>query len=120
MSYSKIEKEKFDEAKLHSKNGDVEGTLNIMKELINLNPNSALFHAVLANSYWDNNQLVQAEEEFSISVVLAPNSEKYSLGLFHCLWENNKKEEALEEMKRFLSISESNDYQEILKEINMK
>jgi hypothetical protein len=43
-----------------------------------------------------------------------------SKGLFHSLWKLGKQVEALEEVKRFQTISDSEDYREIVKEINEK
>jgi len=45
-------------------------------------------------------------------------NETYSLGLFHCLWIQGKRDEPLEETKRFMTISDSADYMEIVREIN--
>jgi predicted Zn-dependent protease len=57
-----------------------------------------------------------AIEQFRRLVALSPTSEKASLGLFHSLWASNRPIEALDEMKRFLSISESDEYEVLRKE----
>jgi hypothetical protein len=51
---------------------------------------------------------------------MSPDLESVSKGLFHSLWKQGKLVEALEEVKRFQSISDSEDYQEIIREINEK
>lgn len=116
--FSKLEKNKFAKAKELSEKGDILGMLEVMKDLVKSNPESAVFRAVLANAYWSVGELETAEKEFRDAVQLAPESEKVSLGLFHCLWDQNKKDEAFEEMKRFMTIADSEDYRAIVKEIN--
>lgn len=115
---SKLEKDKFSKAQELSKRGDVLGVLNIMKDLVEANPRSAVFSAVLANTYWDIGELDTAEKEFRKAVQLAPESEKISLGLFHCLWDQKKKDAAFEEMKRFMVIADSEGYRTIVNRIN--
>jgi len=46
--------------------------------------------------------------------------EAVSLGLFHTLWELEKRAEALEEIKRFQAVADSEDYRQIIREINEK
>ena len=105
-------------AKELSSKGDTVGVLEVMKDLIKTNPDSAVFRAVLANTYQDIGELDAAEKEYRQAVQLAPESEKSSLGLFHCLWDKNEKDAAFEEMKRFMTIADSEDYRAIVKEIN--
>jgi predicted Zn-dependent protease len=54
---------------------------------------------------------------FDTITKLQPRSELASRGLFHSLWKLGRHDEAFEEMKRFLSISESEDYRQLLKDI---
>ena len=63
-------------------------------------------------------RLDKAADFFRLAIDVSHISETASLGLFHCLWNMGKKVEALDEMKRFMSISYSKDYAEILNEIN--
>jgi Zn/Cd-binding protein ZinT len=53
-----------------------------------------------------------------MAVKLAPTSELYSLGLFHIFWSEGRQEDAFNEMKRFMAISDSEEYREIVTEIN--
>ncbi len=48
---------------------------------------------------------------------MRPMKESFSLGLFHCLWDMEKKVEALEEMKRFITLTPSDTYRQILADI---
>ena len=45
---------------------------------------------------------------------IAPKSETVSKGLFHCYWENGEHHEAIQEAYRYLAISDSEDYRQIL------
>ncbi len=117
---SDIEKEKFNLVQELSRKGDLEGVIKGMEELVELEPNYALFRAVLANALDEFGKSDVAEKEFKKSVELDPTSEIISLGLFHCLWGQDKQIEAFDEMKRFMSISDCEDYRSILKEIKEK
>jgi tetratricopeptide (TPR) repeat protein len=64
---------------------------------------------------WD-----EAVDVFKRATALSPALEGVSKGLFHSLWKLGRKVEALEEIKRFQAISDSEDYREIVKEINEK
>lgn len=118
--FTEQEKSKFAKAQELSRQGNVLGTIDILKELVKSNPTSATFSVVLGNALWDTGDLVLAEAELRKAVKLAPLSERNSLVLFHYLWEQNKKDEAFEEMKRFRAIAECADYDEIVKEINSR
>ena len=61
------------------------------------------------------NLAIKAIDLYKCAIKISPKSEHASLGLFHCLWDQGKTDEALEEMKRFMSISDSEDYREISK-----
>ncbi|MEP1535139.1 MAG: hypothetical protein ABJZ56_20030 [Paracoccaceae bacterium] len=106
--------QQFEKAKEFSREGNLVGQLNIMEELVMSNPRSALFRAVLANTFWDLGNIVKAEGEFRHAIQLSPKSEKFSLALFHCLWEQNKKNDAFEERERFTSlVDNSQEYEEM-------
>ena len=115
---SKNVKEKFVEVQELYKSGDLHGAINILNELISIEPNSAKLRGTLANTYWELKNYEEANKQFKKSIELAPEWEDVSLGLFHCLWEQDRKEEAFAEMKRFMTISTSEEYKKILKDIN--
>jgi Flp pilus assembly protein TadD len=108
----------FAEAQDQARSGNKRIAINMMQSLAQEYPKLGLLRAVLAKYYWDIGDLFQAELEFRKAVEACPKNEKCSLGLFHILWEQDKQFEALEEMKRFLNISNSVEYQEILRAIN--
>jgi predicted Zn-dependent protease len=76
-----------------------------------MNPASASVHAFLADTLWDQGRLTQAIASFRKAVELAPKSEMASLGLFHTLLESGDRADAIAEMNRFLSLSDSEEYQ---------
>jgi len=118
MKYTEEEKRQFSEAQERSKSNDLPGTLEALKSLVLQRPDSAMFSATYANTLKESGDLEGALHYFRRAVVIEPTKELYSLGLFHCLWRLEKREEALAEMRRFVSIAESADYQQILRELN--
>jgi len=112
--------EKLAKAVNLSENGDVKGAKKILEEIVVMNSSSPKIHAALGSTYWDLQDIDSAISEFKEAVDLAPSWEDASLGLFHCLWESDKKDDAMVELKRFMAIGTSTDYEEIIKEINQK
>jgi tetratricopeptide (TPR) repeat protein len=112
------EKAKFSVASDLSKENRLIDAIPILEELASGRPDCALFQAVLANAYWESGNLSKAEDLFQLAARLKPKWEKASLGLFHVLWDQRKHDEALNEIKRFMTISYSADYDEFIKEIN--
>jgi tetratricopeptide (TPR) repeat protein len=117
VNYSEEEKKLFALGQERSRNGDAHGAAEIFQDLVDRRPNSAVFAATLANALGSLGNIEKAEQYFKTAVSLAPRSEKFSLGLFHYLWGQRKQLEALDEMKRFMSLSDSQDYREILSEL---
>ncbi len=80
---------------------------------------SASVHALLADVFWEKGDLEKAVLSFRRAVELSPTSEMASLGLFHTLWESKDKPGAVSEMHRFLSVSKSEEYAGIAKELDL-
>ena len=118
MKYTEEEKSKFARAQERSKIDDLPGTIEILKDLVAGNPESAMFNATLANTLKAAGDIEPAIEHFQQAVKLAPKSEQYSLGLFHVLWGQGRREEALDETKRFMALSDSDEYRKIVAAIN--
>jgi tetratricopeptide (TPR) repeat protein len=100
--------------------GKFNEALVVLERLFSKNPRNLAILLVMADLNWDLGRLDKAADFFRFAIDVPHNSEPASLGLFHCLWKMGKKVEALDEMKRFMSISYSKDYAEILNEINEK
>ena len=120
MKFSEDDRILFESAQNNAQLGNIQTAIKQLKGLIIKYPKNGLLHAVLANNYWDLGDLDNAESEFSKGVGLYAKNEHCSLGYFHFLWEQDKQLEALDEMKRFLTISKSSEYDEILKCITSK
>jgi predicted Zn-dependent protease len=58
----------------------------------------------------------EALQHSAEAVRLAPASERASLIYFHILWRSKRRTAALEEMLRFLSLRESDEYTNMIKE----
>jgi predicted Zn-dependent protease len=104
-------KDRFQEAVELKNQGRSEEAEQKFKDLFVMNPASASVHALLADTLWNQGQLTRAIASFRKAVELAPKSEMASLGLFHTLLESGDREGAIVEMDRFLSLSDSEEYQ---------
>jgi tetratricopeptide (TPR) repeat protein len=116
--FSKEDRELFESAQKTSRAGDFQTAIEQFKALIIKYPKIGLLHAVLANNYWDLGDLDIAESEFRIAVELYPKNEHCSLPLFHLLWERGKETEGFNEIRRFLSIAKSAEYEQLLNEMD--
>jgi tetratricopeptide (TPR) repeat protein len=105
--------------KLHDA-GQFESARKIYLDLAEKDPQSIRILAGLGLTCMEMEALDEAVSVFKRAVELAPALESVSKGLFHSLWNFERRVEALEEIKRFQSISNSEDYEEIIKEINEK
>lgn len=98
--------------------GQLEAAEEILVRLAGDNPKSTEILAVLGDVYWDLGRLDDAVQTFRRATGLSPTLELVSLGLFHCLWKLGKRDEAMEEIMRFQTISDSQEYREIVEAIN--
>jgi predicted Zn-dependent protease len=113
-------KVRFAEAVKIRDRGDLNSARQLFLKLAEEDTQSTAIYAVLGDICWDMGLLDEAVLAFSHAVKLSPKLEAVSLGLFHTLWKLEKRVEALEEIKRFQSIADSEDYREIVREINEK
>jgi predicted Zn-dependent protease len=120
MAFTKYQREQWALAQERSRLDDVPGTLKILRDLVAEIPGSAMLNATFANTLKAVNDIEPAIEHFQTAVKLAPTSELYSLGLFHIFWSQGRQDDAFNEMKRFMAVSDSEDYREIVAEINSK
>jgi tetratricopeptide (TPR) repeat protein len=110
----------FSEAIKFQDAGQLESAKNLLVELAEKDAQSIRILAALGSVYYDMGNWDEAVSVFKRAVELSPALEGVSKGLFHSLWKLGKQVEALEEVKRFQTISDSEDYREIVKEINEK
>jgi len=100
--------------------GNYAAAVQMLEEVIEKNPDSAVEQSLLGSFYFCFLQAPRkALPHLKMGVRLAPRSEMASLGLFNWLWDMNRREEALEEIKRFQLLTDwsCRDYREIVAEI---
>lgn len=93
------------------------GAERILEEIVRVEPGYAPAVWLLGGVYWQHYRLPDAIRSFQRAVELAPESEKASLALFHTLWEAGEQDRAIAEMRRFLAVAHSTDYEGISKEL---
>lgn len=113
-------KMQFSDAVKLKESGQFEFAKKMLEDLAEKDPKSTVILATLGQIYYDMGALEEAVKVFKRAVELSPALEGVSLGLFHSLWKLGSQVEGLEEAKRFQSISDSEDYKEIIREINEK
>jgi len=117
---SRIDKAEYEKALELRDAGKFQETFNILEPLLTKYSQNAGLIIIAADMSYELGNIEKAIELFKQTVSLKPKSETASLGLFHSLWKMKRFDEAFEEMKRFMSVSYSQDYVEIVREINRK
>ena len=79
-------------------------------------PDASAVHGYLGWFLSQSGRHEEAIEQSQQAVVLAPNSEKVSLVYFFTLWHAGMRMEAFDEMKRFVKIRPSKEYDKMIKE----
>ena len=97
--------------------GDLKGALQMLHSLDLEYPNHAPVLGLMGGIYFSLDNFERAKMILERVVVMSPHSELASLGLFHSLWKLGLRDEAFAEMKRFLAIADSDEYQELLSEL---
>lgn len=83
-------------------------------ELLKDDPNNQASLLMLGGSYFTGGKYSEAEMVFERLVLMAPGEGKFSIALFNTLWKSGRTEEALEEIRRFLSIADSDKERETI------
>lgn len=83
-------------------------------ELLKDDPNNQAALLMLGGSYFTGGKYSEAEMVFERLVLMAPGEGKFSIALFNTLWKSGRTEEALEEIRRFLSIADSDKERETI------
>lgn len=116
---AKIEPD-FNRALLLRDSGDLLGAALIFERLDKEYPNQSAILGMWASIYFHLENWEMALPLYQRTTNLSPKSELASLGLFHSLWNLGKQDEAFSETKRFLSISDSEEYRQLIKEMGEK
>ena len=83
-------------------------------ELLKDDPNNQVALLMLGGSYFNGGKYPEAEMVFERLVLMSPGEGKFSIALFNTLWKSDRTEEALEEIRRFLSIADSDKERETI------
>ncbi len=81
-------------------------------ELLKDDANNHAALLMLGGSYFTGGKYSEAEMVFERLVLMAQGEGKFSIALFNTLWKSGRTEEALEEIRRFLSIADSDKERE--------
>jgi tetratricopeptide (TPR) repeat protein len=91
-----------------------EDAISKAKHLTETYPNIGSVFGLLASIYFELDRFKEAAENYEKATKISPKSEMASLGLFHSLWQLERNDEAFKEMKRYMSVAESAEYNELL------
>ena len=80
-------------------------------------PREGLAHGYLAWVLSDSGKHREAIEHGKVAVQLAPRSERISLLFFRVLWSADERSQALDEMRRFVALEDSEEYAQIILEL---
>jgi predicted Zn-dependent protease len=97
--------------------GDCAKGAELIAELTLSHPSDSSLRYVLGYLYRGMGDMNAAVIAFRKAVELAPASERASLGLFHSLWDLDRQEAALSEVERFQSLTGSDTYAAIIREL---
>lgn len=115
---SKAELDKKIQVILDLKNsGDLSNAIENAKKLTEEFSKTASTFGLLASLYFEIESFEEASSNFKKATVISPKSETASLGLFHSLWRLGDQDNALVEMQRFTSICNSEEYNNLIKEM---
>jgi tetratricopeptide (TPR) repeat protein len=77
-------------------------------------PREGLAHAYLAWVLSRGGRYRDAIEHGKVAVQLSPRSERISLLFFRVLWAADQREQAMDEMRRFVTLEDSEEYAQIV------
>ena len=80
-------------------------------------PHEGLAHAYLAWVLSYNGRHRDAIENGKVAVQMSPRSERVSLLFFRVLWSADERPQALDEMRRFVALEDSEEYAQIILEL---
>jgi predicted Zn-dependent protease len=80
-------------------------------------PKEALAHGYLAWVLSRGGRYRDAIEHGKAAVQLSPRSERVSLLFFRVLWSADQREQALDEMRRFVTLEDSEEYAQIIQQL---
>ena len=109
---------RFDEALRLRDQGSLVEAEETLSQLMEQYPENLGIILVRAGVLFDLERFHDAYTLFKTILDSRPDHELASRGLFHSLWKLGKHDDAFSEMKRFLSIADSDAYADLLNDIN--
>jgi predicted Zn-dependent protease len=107
-------RKRFDEAVKLERTGQRCRARKILRDLAKLDPKSPAIFCILGKVCWEGGQLDEAANALRKAIKLRPKLEAASLGLFFVLMKSGHAQQAYREAERFLSISESKIYIDVI------
>lgn len=108
----------FEQAFAFEEGGEHDQALELRGRLLDCYPDNERVIIAFARSLAAVGSTEEAERQYRKAIFIFPYSELSSLQLFHFLWDANRTDDAFVEMKRFQSISHSDDYDKFVHTIN--
>lgn len=105
-----------DRAIVARNDGRLEEAVSILESIVSNVPGNAVAQTVLGGIYWDQERSVDALRCFTCAIEANPTLEMASLPIFHIYMEMDEVDKAFAEMRRFLSLAESQEYQRLIYE----
>ena len=106
-----------DEAiKLRDRGKEVEA-LELLSQILAKHPDSCGAHVIKGGLHWDREEFEQAEQCFTRASEISPKLEIASISLFHLRYRHGDKKAAVAEMRRFLSVARSAEYEKLAVEL---
>ncbi len=121
MNLTKKDKElnkKFEEIIKLKEQGNYNDAISKAKKLNIDYKNLGSIHGLLAIVYFEIDEFDEAAKYYKKTTIISPKSKMASLGLFHSLWQLGDKNGAFEEMKRYMNVAKSKEYEELYKNLN--
>jgi len=97
------------------KSGDFDDALKIAEKLFVKYDYIGSVCGLLASIHFELDHFDEAAKVYKKAITISPKSETASLGLFHSLWHVGDTDGAFEEMKRYMTIAKSDEYEWLLK-----
>lgn len=119
-STDSIFKRRFKSAITLYRAGEVARSVEALKLVAIEYPNEPSVHGYLGLVLLKVGDSALAARHFEVASRLSPLNENNSLGLFHSLLELGRKREAIAELKRYQSVSHSDDYDAIANQMGIR
>ncbi len=111
------EKDLFDEALRLRDQGNLERATEILLGIAKRHPAVAATFGILGGIFNELGRFAEAEHYYRKATIRSPTSELAARGLFHSLWDQGKPDEAAAELRRYIQLCGSEEFEQIVKDI---